>query len=254
MLKYCVAIFVAFALTACGGGGGVSSSFSAVSVLSDGSGVARIAGGSSTLVLITEVDAYIAQGNAGLTGTSDGNLKLDQVPIIGSTNVATIRQGAVTDKGGTSQNITVYEINNATEGFALIEVPQYDVVYFAAGSDKPLSNIPSGSFTYTGNQVVRHWQGGSFKEFGDVTINADFTNKEFVYSGNSANTGVNGIGYLDTSTGKLTSVDASIIANGSAYTATIHGLLSGAGASSITGVFHTNDARPDYAGAFVAKK
>jgi len=129
MLKYCVAIFVAFALTACGGGGGVSSSFSAVSVLSDGSGVARIAGGSSTLVLITEVDAYIAQGNAGLTGTSDGNLKLDQVPIIGSTNVATIRQGAVTDKGGTSQNITVYEINNATEGFALIEVPQYDVVY-----------------------------------------------------------------------------------------------------------------------------
>lgn len=55
-------------------------------------------------------------------------------------------------------------------------------------------------------------------------------------------------------TGKLTSVDASIIANGSAYTATIHGLLSGAGASSVTGVFHTNDSRPDYASAFVAKK
>ena len=57
-----------------------------------------------------------------------------------------------------------------------------------------------------------------------------------------------------TSTDKLTSVDANIIANGSTYTATIHGLLSGSGASSVTGVFHTNDSRPDYAGAFVAKK
>lgn len=254
MLKYCVAISAAFALTACGGGGGVSSSFSAVSVLSDRSGVARVSGESQTLVLIPEVDAYIAQGNSGGTGTSDDNFELDQVPIIGSTSVATIRQGAVTDKSGNSQNITVYEINNADEGFGLVEVPQYGVVYFIAGSERPLSNIPSGSFTYTGNQVVRHWQGGSFKEFGNVVIDADFTNNEFVYSGNSTNAGVNGIGYLDTSTGKLTSVDANIIANGSTYTATIHGLLSGAGASSVTGVFHTNDSRPDYAGAFVAKK
>jgi hypothetical protein len=255
MFKYCAVIAATFALTACGGGGGVTQGYSSVSVLSDASGVAKANLDSTTaLVLIPSVDTYIANGNAGLNGAGDDNFELNQVPIIGTTSVATIRQGAVSASDGISQNITVYEINDATEGFGLIELPQYGIRYFIAASEKPLSNIPSGTFTYTGNQVVRHWQGGSFKEFGDVTINADFTNKEFVYSGSSSNAGVNGIGYLDTSTGKLTSVDASLIANGSAYTATIHGLLSGAGASSITGVFHTNDASPDYAGAFVAKK
>lgn len=255
MLKYIAAISATLGLAACGGGGSVSQSYSSVSVLNDGSGVAKANLDSTTaLVLIPNVDTYIANGNAGLNGAGDDNFELNQVPIIGTTSVATIRQGAVSASDGISQNITVYEINDATEGFGLVELPQYGVSYFIAASEKPLSNVPSGTFTYTGNQVVRHWQGGSFKEFGDVTINADFTNKSFDYTGSSSNAALNGTGYLDTSTGRLTDVDASLTANGSTYTATIHGLLSGSGASSVTGVFHSNDSTPDYAGAFVAKK
>lgn len=241
-----------FTVSACGGGGGpVEVSYNTLRVFSDGAGVAvGTTGATKELTLIPEVSAVVTEVN-NLGDASQYTVELSSFPIIGSTANSTIRQGAITSDGIT-QNILIYEIDGE-QGFGQITMPEYGIKYYSAQSNGDPVN-PTGTFTYAGDQLVEAWQSGSFSEIGTVTITANFDSNSISYSGQTASSTLNGTGVLEVDEARFTDVDATLVVSGQTYTTTIHGLVNGTDASSTTGVFHTNDLTPDYAGAFVAKK
>ena len=49
-------------------------------------------------------------------------------------------------------------------------------------------------------------------------------------------------------------MDANLTVNENSYVSSIHGMINGAGATSLSGVFYSNDLTPDYVGAFTVVK
>ena len=239
-------------LSACGGGGGIDASYKTLKVFSDSAGVAVGTGsdGSKALALMPEISAIVTEINT-TSDTSDTELKLEDFPIVGSTESSTIRQGALTENGVT-QNFLIYDIDGE-QGFGLITLPEYGMKYLLV-SGSELTGNPSGTFTYRGDQIVEAWQSGAFREFGTVTIGANFDTNSFTYSGETANSSLAGTGVLEVDQGRFTDIDATLTVSGRSYETTVHGLVNGNLAETATGVFHTNDSTPDYVGAFVAKK
>lgn len=247
-------IFVGLMFSGCGGGGGdaFKANYSTLKVFSDGSGVAQGKGndGSRALILIPEVTNIVTEANKN-SGDSDLDLEMTDFPIVGSTATSTIRQGAVTAEGLT-QNILIYHMDDEN-GMSLITIPQYGIKYFLVSGDEFTGNL-SGTFSFSGDQILEGWQVGNFREIGSVTIDADFDNNVFTYNGTTESSSLIGVGVLESDTARFTDVDATLTVSGRSYEATIHGLINGSSGKNTTGVFHTNDSTPDYVGAFSAKK
>ena len=241
-------------LTGCGGGGGSPDvSYKAVRVFSDGSGVAigTQDDNSKGLLLAPEIASLIS-----LSAESDGNddldIELEDFPIVGTTATSVIRQGAVSSDGVT-QNLLIYEAGNGEDGFALITMPEYGLEYYLTGGEV-LANVPSGTFVYRGDQIVRSYSGSGLDQSGTLQINANFDDGTFTYTGQTSTTSMNGTGILEAAQGRFTDTDASLTVGSRSYETTIHGLLHGDGAASAAGVFHSNEATPLYGGAFVAER
>ena len=262
MVKYFAPIIATFALSACGGGGGsldIGSSspevrFQAVRVFSDGSGVAvgTSDDGSKGMVLAPEIGAIVAIDSSS-SNNDDLDIELEDFPIIGSTANAIIRQGAISSDGIT-QNLLIYETGNGEDGFAFVTMPEYGIEYYLTGGET-LYNVPSGSFTYRGNQMIKGYRSSSgFDQVGTAEISIDFDNETFEYIGQTQTTNLTGSGILEPSQGRFTDASATLNVGTQQFDASIHGLLHGYGASSATGVIHSNESTPRYSGAFVAKK
>lgn len=255
MLRYSTAIVATLVLSACGGGGGSPEvSYKAVRIFSDGSGVAvgTSDDGSKAMVLAPEIGAIVAIDSSS-SDSDDLDIELEDFPIIGSTANAIIRQGAISSDGIT-QNLLIYETGNGEDGFAFVTMPEYGIEYYLSAGET-LSNVPSGSFTYRGDQMIKSYQTSSgINQVGTAEILIDFDNKTFAYTGQTQTTSLTGSGILEPAQGRFTDVSATLNVGAQQHNATIHGLLHGNGASSATGVIHSNEATPLYGGAFVTKK
>ena len=250
--------FVVAGLTACGGGGGgtvattPSSTAVVLTTLTNGQGVARLKGSNGSVALIFSHDiSTVAQSATGSSGPLA--VSAENFPIISSTATTTTRRGTLTE-GTQTTNVTILKNNSTTNAYGLyFEVPNYaDLisVFGAAATAVP----DSGTIIYTGvlsqnaRSIVAPGQLGSF------SIQVNYALKTFSIVGSAGGASLSGSGAIDTASGLFATSNASFGISGFTYSATIYGNLNGTGASSVSGVFYTNDSTPDYAGSFIGSR
>jgi hypothetical protein len=254
--KRIVTLFIATSfLSACGGGGGSTPvvSFSTVTLFSDGAGVGL--GENTTqntqMVFISPdiVDVVAAanqSANSGITSIDSSSFG-----VSGTTATATIRSGTITS-GGVTFNVTAYEDNGGEATALLLEVPSVANLVLTSGT--PFTGTPSGTFTYNGLHAIGRRGVIAAPELGSFSMSANFSNNTYSYSGTTTNSSLSGSGILNTSSGRFASSSMTLNAPLGTYTATQYGLFHGTNATSVSGVYHSNDTNPDYAGAFVGSR
>ena len=248
-----------FVLGACGGGGGGGGgsspspvvTASAIKVFEDGAGVALIQGvsnGNKVLILSPVITDVVAAASS-LTSVPSGSGY--SLTASGSTATATIKTGTYTSDGITG-NITEYTDNGGEAAILLLEVPSAFNAVYAGGN--ALNGIPSGTYTYSGLHAFGRRAVGVTPELGSFSMSADFSANTFSYSGSTTSSTLTGSGAIDSSAGRFTSTAMSLNAPLGSYSASLHGLLHGTNAAAVSGVYHSNDTYPDYAGAFVGAR
>ena len=256
-LSLLIAINMLFVLGACGGGGGSSSSSSpvissfAVKVFEDDAGVAIatvVSDNRKSLILSPVIVDVVSNLNS---ADSFNNVDYSTLSLSGTTATSEIYTGAVT-LDGIGANVTEYRDNSGDAKLMFLEVPSTLNLVQTQGA--ALNGIPSGTYTYNGVHGFGRRVVGTTIETGNFSMSANFTNKTFTYSGTTNSSTLSGSGSIDTSAGRFTSTGMTLNAPLGNYTATLNGLLHGTNASAVSGVYHTNDTYPDYAGAFVGAR
>lgn len=256
-LKLFIAMNMLFVLGACGGGGGGTSSqpqvtASTIKLFEDGAGVALATNASDNqklLVLSPDIVDVVSVVN--LSSNVNESADFSNLTITGSTATAKIYTGTVVSEGVT-MNLTGYQDNGDEAVILFAEIPAVANAVFTTGT--PLNGVPSGTFTYNGLHGFGRRALGVTPELGSFSMSANFTNGTFSYSGTTASSTLTGTGAIDASAGRFTSTGMTLNAPLGNYTATLHGLLHGTNASAVSGVYHSNDTYPDYAGAFVGAR
>jgi len=243
-------------LTACGATAPTTSvvTYTTLSVFSDGGGVFRGLGNDTgkTLIGITpDVANVVASANDAASSDSPSGIDPSTFALVSSNSLGTIRQGSLT-VGSTAVNVTVYENIGETSALLYLAVPSDGSQLLALGDE--LSGLPTGTFRYTGQQTLGVRTSGSSPEVGSFALDANFDSNTFIYSGVTDNTTLGGSGVIDSSSGRLASTALALTTPIGNYTATMHGLFQGASAAGVTGVYHTNDTNPDFAGGFVGSR
>ena len=119
-----------------------------------------------------------------------------------------------------------------------------------------VSNIPSGSYSYTGTNVIG-LRDGSYSEEGTFAMNVNFTSSTASLTGSTASSSIGGSGIsINSSDGTFTSNNLTLteIASGLNTTATIHGNFHGSGATGVTGIYTDNATTPTYAGVIAGTR
>jgi len=155
--------------------------------------------------------------------------------------------------GGQTANVYTWKDRTSDAVVAVVTVPNVGALAFSGGT-APLSNLPTGTYTYVGTEVVSPRLNLS-PVVGTFSMTADFTNKLASYSGVTANTTmvVNNMA-INTSTGDFAGSNGTFTYNNNSQSATLYGSFSGDGATGVAGVYHTNDAAGTYAGGFIGHK
>ena len=250
-----VTYFLMSLLAACGGATGGSSgggtiSFNAIKIFSDNAGVARgVASSGGELVYIApNIVADVAASNA--SGTSS-SVDVTQYPIVSQSSGYNLRQGVMTD-GSTSFNVVVAEkIGSSDASIAYLYNNSGDAIATISGN--PFSSAPSGSHTYSGLYFAGA-RNSNFSETGTMSLTANFSSNTFTINNASGSTSLTGSGFIDSANGRISSGTLTFNSPSSTYSASTVGNLSGSGATEVKGVFYTNDANPDYAGAFAGSR
>lgn len=254
MFKTLSLIALGFILSACGGGGTGGVSYTTLSVLGNGDGVARGKNNSGEEALIYSplVVDVVASANAA-TGADIANVKISDFPIVSRTGYVQMRKGTGTSNGVTI-NITTVEDTRTTEaGILFMEASAgYNDITMVTGSK--YSSAPVGIHNYFGTQAVTSRNAIAPSETGNFTMSADFSAKTFTYSGASGSVNVSGSGILDTANGRFATSGLTVSSGTSSYGGSMHGLLHGAGATSTSGVFHSSGSSPAYTGGFVGSR
>ena len=248
-LQKLVSCFLISLLAACGGSTTESVTASAIKIFSDGAGVARmVADGGTNLEMVMIANNIVAEvANANANGfDSSGSVDVTQYPIISQSNGYNLRQGTsdgsniiVAEKIGSGKSSIVYLWNNTQDAIA-------------TGS-RTYTSAPVGNYTYSGLYFAGA-RGASFSEIGDLSLSANFTSNTFTINASGTSTSLTGAGFIDPSNGRISSAGLTFNSPSSSYTASTIGNLSGVGSTDVVGVFYTNDANPDYAGAFAGSR
>ena len=251
-LQKLVSCFLISLLAACGGatGGGGAVSFTAVKVFSDNAGVARgvSSGGGELVYIAPNIVADVAASNA--SGASS-SVDVSQYPIVSQASGYNLRQGVMT-LGSTSFNVVVAEkIGSGDASIAYLYNNSSDAIATISGN--PFSSAPSGSHTYSGLYFAGA-RNSNFSETGTMSLTANFSSNTFTINNASGSTSLTGSGFIDSANGRISSGTLTFNSPSSTYTASTVGNLSGSGATEVKGVFYTNDANPDYAGAFAGSR
>lgn len=249
-------------LTACGGGGGETSAqiaedpirFTALSVLTNGQGVARFTGNNAVgLVYSPEIAAAIASANSSTNDSSIGSIDPDNFPITSTTQTTTTRKGTVTTDDITV-NVTILENNLTGDAFGIyFDIPDAPDIVMVGG--EALTLVPtSGTVTYTGFFTQSAFTEVSPGQIGSFVMNINFSANTFTINASTSSMSLSGGGSINPSNGLYASTDIAVGINGTNYTASLYGNLNGVAANSISGLFHTNDTAPDFSGSFVGSK
>lgn len=255
-------------LAACGGGSTSSSggnintppplvtptptvNFTTLRAFSDGAGVGRgvASDGSEAVFIAPEISAVVAEANQ-TSANPVNDIQFSDFAVVQTLPTAVVRQGTVTFEGEVA-NVLIVEDNSGEAGLVYLEFPGFADAVFATGS--AYGTAPNGAFTYNGVHVIGdRFSGGT--EDGNFTLTADFNNRTFGYSGATASTTLTGSGAIDTANGRFTSNNLSSNVSGSTNSASMYGQLHGSSAQAVSGVFHTNESDPNFAGAFVGNR
>ena len=243
-------------LAACGGGGGSASntpaslSLTTQRVFADRAGVARGTddSGNKVILITPEVAAVVSAPD-----NSTADIQVSAFPVVRNLNTnARLRQGAIT-VDGVAVNVTVVEDNGGEAALALAEIPGFANQLMAIST--PSTTLPSGNFQYSGTLAtgVRNVNNPQV-ELGSFTLDANFNAQSFAINGSTTSDTVSGSGVIDNSSGKINSSNITMVTSGTNRTATLYGQFSGNNAESVSGVFHTNEQTPAYAGGFVGSR
>lgn len=261
-LKIILTAFLTAMLVACGGSGGGGEvitkdpiKFTALSVLPNKQGIARITGGDTVgMIFSVELADVIASANSSANDDSSiAKIDPNDFPIISTTATTKTRRGTSTSDGVTL-NITVVQ-NNATDNAAgiYLEIPNEPDIIMVVGES--LSAIPaSGTITYRGfftknaASVVAPGQIGSFVMIVDFGLNT------FTINATTSSMALSGGGVINPSNGLYASTNLSVGVDGVTYIASLYGNLNGISANSVSGIFHTNDFAPDFSGSFIGSR
>ena len=244
-------------LSACGGGGGeIQTSYSVVRAFSDSSGVGRGVGKSgdeeAVIYFITpEVVSTVQTANA---NNSDVGPDIDpqNFPLISQRAGYDFRQGyfegtPVTDVAKTGQ------VDNADNIVFYFDVDGTNLIM--AGVDA-LKGTPTGEVNYVGLYSVEDSRYENWLQVGDLNLAANFDTKAFTIDANSDITRLSGSGYLDVSSGQISSITLSLNDSYENETreASILGNIGGNGGSTVAAIWHTNENTPIYKGAIIGDK
>ena len=249
------------ALSACGGSGDGSAtnptvSFTAVKAFSDVAGVARgvASDGSRSVVISPDIAEVVSSANSTTQQQIDG-INASDFPIVQelSTN-ANLREGALSFDAfpGVVMNVLAIEDLGSDSAVVLLSIPTYGNAVIASGT--PLTNIPSGNFTYSGTLGTGFRSVNPQIEYGSFLLTANFNNGTFTFDGSSLSDELSGSGNVNLVNGDLSSNNITMITSGTNRTASMYGQFHGNGATGVSGVFHSNEASPVYSGAFVGSR
>ena len=242
------------ALTACGGSGGSGVSFTTLSVLGNGDGIARGVTNTGEEALIYSPDVAVVVAGANAASSSDiANVSASDFPITSQNGNARIRSGTMLSEGITFNVTALEDIRTSDASAVFIQMPSgFNDISMVTGTS--YTNAPSGSYTYNGTQATTSSNTIAPGATGSFTMVADFGQSTFQYNGTSGGVGVSGSGALDTANGRFATSGLSVTSGSSTYGGTMHGLMHGSGASATSGVFHTSGSSPAYTGAFVGSR
>ena len=241
-------------LAACGGGGGSGASFTTLSVLGNGDGIARGVTNTGTEALIYSPDVVTVVASANAASSSDiANVRASDFPITSQSGNARIRSGTMTSNGITLNVTGLEDIRTSDAAVIFMQMPAgYNDISMVTGTS--YTNAPTGLYTYNGTQATTSRNTIAPGATGSFTMVADFGQSTFQYNGTSGGVGVSGSGALDTANGRFATSGLSVISGSSTYGGTMHGLMHGSGASATSGVFHTSGSSPAYTGAFIGSR
>ena len=246
MFRVVVLSLAAISLSACGGGkiSEADVSVRTLTIFSDDAGVAKVnvEGGGKLYVIMPNVVAEVAALPETLTIGPNDTL---EYPIVSRASGYNIRQGAA----GDYNLLIAEEIGSEVSSIVYLYNDFEDALMVGV---RPLNGSPAGSHTYTGLYTVGQ-RGTGWSELGDLTLKVNFGTQSFDITGISADTSLSGSGYLEKSTGSISSNNLVFTdVDFGNYSATTIGNLGGDNASEVGGVWYTNDSDgdPDFAGSY----
>ena len=227
-----------------------SRSATTVTVFSDGSGVARDISEDVAMVIMTG-DIQSGVNNANSSGDDVNAVDVSNVSYRSSNTFGQYSSGSATINGN-AVDLEVYE--SFSGGVYIVYAGSSSGSLIMAGGN-PVSNIPTGSFTYTGNNILGN-RDSSYSEDGSFSMNVNFSTGNAAISGSTANStfGGNGIS-VNTSDGTFHDSGITMSVNGDpSVPATITGQFNGDGATGVTGMYHDNSSNPLTVGIFAGER
>lgn len=254
-------------LTACGGSGGgdvsANANFTTLRIFSDGAGVGQgvASNGTQTVFIAPNIVDAVALSNQ---NNPVSDIQFSEFPIVETGETAVMRRGSLLVEGQVA-DVTIVEDRGREASLVYLVSENLTEEFFAVGS--AFGSAPNGAFTYNGVHIIEDRFSG-IKTHGTFALTANFSDKTFNYNGDSSTVSIetstriitenistlSGSGTIDTINGRFSSNNLSSNVGGGTGTATMYGQLNGSSAQSVSGVFHTNEGDPFYAGAFVGSR
>lgn len=227
--------------------------YETVETFADGYGVVRSSGEIDGMELSSVAigpEAASFDGKS-IDDTPPINLDQNSVTVTGS-DANGVYYSATGSAGSDNLSITYYLTNNG-DATVLYGVSSSGDSALSTGGTLA-SDIPiSGTSTFRGAMAVGDRRTGAFAETGTFTMSVNFGTDTAAIQGNTTNSSLSGTGISLNSRGEMDGGDLTLEVNGVTYDATLYGNVHGAGATSVSGVFHDIASNPEYGGAFAGQ-
>jgi len=268
MMRLMPLVVSAILLGGCGGGGTSTTlpvaTAAVLETFGDGGGVIRViepdadpslavsAVVPSDRATVRTVRIANADSAAAAFSKSDFLIDFEDLTVFLTDSLGDYYSGTATIAGKTA---TISAFKDRTAGTTIISAYDgTDKTVIASGTS--LSNIPSGTYTYNGTNLVARMD-NSWQARGTFTMNVDFGAGTGTLSGSSIGTtvtSINGSVTIDTSTGYYSGTGLTIVSPDGTSNAKIYGAFHGDGATGVSGIYFEDATTPLINGAIVGAR
>lgn len=267
MKEKCLMVAALGFLAACGGGGGggaepstpqpANGNVTVLRVFADGSGIARAtvsenASDSVVNVIGSNIESFRPSEGSIISAGGESPSTFDGIDYERSNEFGDFYTG-ITEINGASVNVLIFVSESQQVEAGFVAGGGSSAAY--AGGDR-VSNIPSGTYTYAGTNIVGN-RDGSAVEVGEFSMNVDFNNRVASISGQTDRSAISGNNIpVDVGTGSFAGNNLTLTnkSNGQTFGATIDGSFHGNGATGVTGVYADRADIPTVAGVIAGTK
>lgn len=256
MKKISCSISLCLFLSACGGGG-ESISAKPLRVFSDGSGIVKATSEIGEIGYIITPNAYeLATQLNNDDSNDDETSTVANFPIIGKIYGYTFHEGV---EDGLDTLFAVRSTDNPvtfddiSHGLMILSDGNNNAIL---ASTETIGNLPAGSHTYSGVFTAQDSRYPNWMDLGEIDLEVNFTYETFTLDARSDDTNLAGSGFLDTSSGQLSSRNLRLTDYelNEQRDASLVGTVGGSNAGLVAGVWHTNESNPIMSGAFVGHR